>query len=228
VGRDGRPSWITPSFASRIHLTDRLHLEAGRRRHASFAQEDLCQGLANGWQTHGNELGERLSSRLELEERSPLADRRLIEFVLALPETQRWRHDQPKFILRQAMRGLLPESVRQRRTKADFSHSVADTLQASYGGTQLFDSLLTERLGWVDGEEVRALYQRLTALYAQGDERYVYSIWPLWMIVSIELWLRFVMGERRESIHAAEQQTDIGEHTDDEKALHHTTVGGLR
>jgi asparagine synthase (glutamine-hydrolysing) len=227
VRRDGRPSWITPSFASRIHLSDRLRVEASRRRHASFAQEDLCQWLTNGWQSQGNEIGERLSSRLGLEERSPLADRRVIEFALALPETQRWRHDQPKFILRQAMRGLLPESVRQRRTKADFSHPFADTLQA-YGGTQLFDSLVTERLGWVDGEEVRALYRRLTKLYAQGDDRYIHYTWPLWMIVGIELWLTFVMGEGGGSTHAAEQQTDTGEHTHRQKTIHHTTVGGLR
>jgi asparagine synthase (glutamine-hydrolysing) len=227
VGRDGRPSWITPSFASRIHLTDRLHVETRRRRHASFAQEDLCRALTTGWQSHGNELGERFSSRLELEERSPLADRRVIEFALALPETQRWRHDQPKFILRQAMRGLLPESVRQRRTKAEFSHAFADTLQA-YGGTQLFDSLLTERLGWVDGEEVRALYRRLTELYAQGDKRYIHYTWPLWMIVGIELWLTFVMGEREESTHATGQQTDTGEDTRRQETIQHATVGGLR
>jgi asparagine synthase (glutamine-hydrolysing) len=227
VRRDGRPSWITPSFASRIHLTDRLHIEAGRRRHASFAQEDLCRALTNGWQSHGNEVSERLSARLELEERSPLVDRRVIEFALALPETQRWRHDQPKFILRQAMRGLLPESIRQRRTKAEFSHTFADTLQA-YGRTQFFDSLVTERLGWVDGEEVRALHRRLTELYAQGDERYVRYTWPLWMIVGIELWFAFVMGEREGSTYAAEQQTDTGEDTRRQEALHHTTVGGLR
>ncbi len=227
VRRDGRPSWITPSFASRIHLTDRLRIEAGRRHHTSFAQEDLCRALTTGWQSHGYEVSERLSARLELEERSPLADRRVIEFALALPETQRWRHDQPKFILRQAMRGLLPESVRQRRTKAEFSHTFADTLQA-YGGTQFFDSLVTERLGWVDGEKVRALHRRLTELYAQGDERYVRYTWPLWMIVGIELWLTFVMGEREELTHAAEQQTDAGENTHRQEALHHTTVAGLR
>jgi asparagine synthase (glutamine-hydrolysing) len=164
---------------------------------------------------------------MEMEERSPLADRRVIEFALALPETQRWRHDQPKFILRQAMRGLLPESVRQRRTKADFSHTFAETLQA-YDGTQLLDSLVTERLGWVDGEEVRALYRRLTTLYAQGDERYIHHTWPLWMIVGIELWLNFVMGEMEGSTYAAEQQTDTGERTDCEKAIHHSTVAGLR
>jgi hypothetical protein len=48
------------------------------------------------------------------------------------------------------------------------------------------------------------------------------------MIVGIELWLAFVMGEREGSTYAAEQQTDTGEDTHRQEALQHTTVGGLR
>lgn len=189
LGRKGRPQWISPDFARRIALLDRLGIEPGPRRCNTFAQEDLYRILWSGWQAQGNEAGDRALARCGIEQRSPFNDRRIIEFAFAIPEEQRWRHGKPKFLLRQAMNGLLPDSVRNRNTKADFSHIFVQALRTQ-GGARLFESLKTEQLGWVNGEEIRLMYRRMDAYYQAGDQRYTSATWPLWMVYGIELWLR--------------------------------------
>jgi asparagine synthase (glutamine-hydrolysing) len=193
--RDGFPRWMDPHFARRIHLAERIRREAVRRPFASFAQEDVYRSACSGFGAHFSEVEERSASWFGLEQRHPLHDRRLIEFALALPEEQRWRRDQTKFVLRQAMQDLLPATIRQRVTKADFSHVFAEALQAQ-GGDHLFDSLTIASMGWVDGERVREMYRELSQHYATGDGRYTRYIWPLWLAYGVELWFNTVFLKR--------------------------------
>jgi asparagine synthase (glutamine-hydrolysing) len=197
--RDGFPGWMEPDFARRIHLAERIRRgQAVRRRFPTFAQEDLYRTTSSGFGAHFSEVEERSAAWFGLEQRHPLHDRRMIEFALALPEEQRWRRDQPKFILRQAMQGLLPESIRQRLTKADFSHVFAEALHAQ-GGERLFDFLTIASMGWVRGERVREMYREMARLYARGDPGYTKYVWPLWLAYGIELWFNTVFLKRGSS-----------------------------
>jgi len=180
---------VDPQFARRNQLTERLQQEQASRQFSSFAQRDLYRTLTSGWQSHFLEMEERSASWFGIEERHPLNDRRIVEFALALPEEQRWRRDQPKYLLRRALAGLLPEVVRIRRTKADFSHAFAEALK-TLGGESLFNSLAIASMGWVDGAWVRRMYQQMAQLYALGDGGYTRHVWPLWMIFGIELWFK--------------------------------------
>ena len=197
MGRDGYPRWVSPRFAQENHLAERLRRKAVRQNHhSSFAQLDLYNTLNSGWLTHFAEMEDRAASWFGLEERHPLYDRRIVEFALALPEDQRWREDQTKYVLRQALRELLPESVRRRRGKADFSHAFVKALQGPMG-EQLFSSLNIASMGWVDGFRVIEMYRGMMQLYARGDERYIKHVWPLWMVFGIELWFKTVFVNKQ-------------------------------
>lgn len=224
--RDGVPPWLTPQFARHIHLTERLQLETARRFGFSFAQEDIYRTLLSGWQSQGNEMGDRLSARLSMEERSPLNDRRIIEFACAVPAEQHRKREPSKSLLREAMTGLLPESVRQRRTKAEFSHTFAETLRTQ-GGSTLLGSLLTEKLGWVRGEQVRNMYRAMIDLYGKGDSRYTQHIWPLWMIFGIEMWLSAVFDKKGEQGHGTGPTPSPPRHGGKE-AICHPLFSGVR
>jgi hypothetical protein len=189
--RERSPRWINEQLARRIHLAERLGERNTKRRFPSFTQEHIASILTSGWLSQGNELGSRIESWFQLEKRSPFFDLRLIEFALALPEEQRWRRDQPKFVLRQAMQGYVPEMIRRRLTKADFSHVFAEALQA-VGGKRLFGSLAIAQTGWVDGAHVSEMYRQMAQRYAQSDLGYMSYIWKLWMIFGIELWFSTV------------------------------------
>lgn len=192
LGRARAPGWIDGGFARRIRLTERLDPPADRR-FPTVAQEQIYRIATGGTQVHGDEIEERATSRFGIEQRHPFNDRRVLEFALAIPEEQRWRGDQPKFLLRQAMRAILPQTVRQRATKAEFSVLFVKALQAQ-GGGRLFEALATAPLGWLDLAHVRRMYRRMAELYARGDERYTRFVGPLWMIFGIDLWFKTVFS----------------------------------
>lgn len=56
-----------------------------------------------------------------VEVRLPFLDRRVIDFLLAVPARVRFRDGWIKWILRESMRGILPEEVRQRTSLAHFA-----------------------------------------------------------------------------------------------------------
>ena len=89
--------------------------------------------------------------------RYPLADRDLWEFFLSLPVEAKFPDLTPKSILRQAMRGRLPDEILDRRDKTVFDEHVLDTVPWDRMSQLLSDSdyrmpgidyrLLLERLG---------------------------------------------------------------------------------
>lgn len=187
LGRTGFARWVHPDLARRTKLADRLRAHEGRQGFPTYAQDDIYRAGTCGWGSQGSELFDLTLSRFGLEGRHPFLDSRVVGFALAVPEDQRWRGGETKFVLRQAMRGLIPETVRRRSTKADFSHVFAQALEA-LGGQRRFESLAVAALGWVDPNEVRRMYGRMNALLAKGDAGYASLVWPLWMILAIDIW----------------------------------------
>ncbi len=60
---------------------------------------------------------DRTSMAVSLEARVPLLDRRIVEFSFSLPESIRLPANEPKGLLREAYRGILPNEILDRRKK---------------------------------------------------------------------------------------------------------------
>ena len=110
---DRVPSWIEPGFGRRTSIAERLYMHrtwAAPRGHkfAHRVSADL-QELTH-WLPRGP-----ASSTLEF--RHPFLYRPLVEFGLTLPASMRARPGAPKWVLREAMRGILPEAIRARPGK---------------------------------------------------------------------------------------------------------------
>jgi len=181
LGRDV-PPWIAPAFARRVALADRLRRLPAPRPFPTLAQQAIAAQLTSAWSALEYELLSRLEGALSMEGRSPFNDRRLVEFALALPEAQRWRGAETKFVLRTATRGLLPEPVRQRASKADFSYLYPETF-ARERADQVVAALRLVADGYLDGPATATLHRR-----ARGGD--VASFNPTWMIVGCEHWYR--------------------------------------
>jgi asparagine synthase (glutamine-hydrolysing) len=190
------PSWIPAEFARRTALADRLRRAPAPHRLPSASRYDVRQAYSDPWSVVISEMYERASVESGLEDRHPFFDVRLVEFVAALPDDQRWKNGRTKHVLRQAMKGLLPESVRTRPDKAEFSSVFVDALSA-IGGESFFTDLAIARLGWVEGSEVVARYRRMLARLAARDPYYGDDAWVLWMIAGLETWRRSVEKEAR-------------------------------
>ena len=195
LNRSRVPPWIEPSFAVRTRLSGRLRHELPAPSFPTLAQKDLYEVLASGWRIHALEMEDRAAAAFGIEQRHPFCDRRLLEFALALPEDQRWRGSQTKYVLRRAMSSVLPESVCQRRTKAEFSPVFLKTF-AMNGGRSLFHALPIATEGWVKQEAVDQKYSDMEAEHRAGNHRYTRHTCPLWMIFGINLWFEAMFGGR--------------------------------
>ncbi len=101
TGPAGRPEW----------LTERAWRSCGRLPGRLFRAEQLAHPLI----AHACALETSHASRACIEVRRPYRDRRLIEFALSLPAHLLYRNGWTKYVLREAMRGILPDPVRRRR-----------------------------------------------------------------------------------------------------------------
>ena len=170
---------------------DRLSARQPWPRCRSFAQQLLYQGYSSGWLSYALEMDARWTAGFRLEGRSPLLDRRILEFAFAIPDNQRFRPGVSKFVLRNSMRGILPERIRRRSSKADLTELHPMALIA-LGGERLFDRLNVVKNGWVDGVAVRRLYRSMAEAFSRRDPSYMENVLELWNIFAVELWLNVV------------------------------------
>jgi len=194
---DGVPVWIPSEFARRTALPDRLRSDPAPDRLPSFARYDALQQYRSGLDTLINEASERASAAEGIEDRYPFLDRRLVEFLLALPEEQRWQRGTTKYVLRRALRGRLPESVLRRTDKADFSRLFTDAI-VTLGGEAFYNDLVLARMGWLDRDAVVALYRRMRSRVSQGWTAFSADAWSLWAIAGVEIWARSLTQEGRD------------------------------
>ncbi len=67
---------------------------------------------------------------LGIEFRHPFFDLRVVEFLLSLPSEFKYSNGSTKRLLRNAMKDILPESVRTRQTKATFNETLMQQMKA--------------------------------------------------------------------------------------------------
>ncbi|MGC4024062.1 MAG: asparagine synthase-related protein [Mesorhizobium sp.] len=97
-----------------------------------------CLGrlVANGF-----EILDKAAARQGVEPRYPFWDKDLVMFCLALPSEWKLRDGWPRYVLRKAMAGILPESVCWRNSKMDFRGNLARGLVVHH------DALINDVLG---------------------------------------------------------------------------------
>jgi asparagine synthase (glutamine-hydrolysing) len=107
------PEWLQPDFAKRIGLGERLaELQRGLRLTEHPIHPVGYAALSEGYWSGVLEDEDAAWLGVPLDRRAPFLDRRLLEFLLRVPPLP-WCME--KELLREAMRGLLPEHVRTRR-----------------------------------------------------------------------------------------------------------------
>lgn len=179
------PGWIRAEFARRINLADRLRADPTGGQPLRSSQAWLRMLLEHGGRVHGTELEDRTAASFRVEQRHPFTNRKIIELSFHLPENQRLRRDH-KVILRNAMEGMLPEVVRQRRDKAEFSETLFRALAQTRAKIAYEPG--SGESGWIDRSRVQIMRKEMEQLHSDGDKDYILRVWPLWMVWAIDLW----------------------------------------
>ena len=180
----GQHPGLHPDFIKRTSLQERFVYHPGEQRFARPGQWARYQSLTLNVFSQGAAAVRKAYNRRGLELETPYWDRRLIEFAMALPADQLGRPGVDRWVHRNAMMGLLPEPVRQRRHRTNFLPLMAKGLFTKE--KQTVRRILTNP-EIVRRQMVRADWIEETLRGAQLSS----PDWSLlWRCISLELWLK--------------------------------------
>lgn len=120
---DPNPSYLNADFVRRTNLLERVrsNMATMARQEKLPARERHRLGMTSPLYPYILELADATAAGSGVEVRYPFFDRRLMEFCLSLPATQKLRDGWTRWVLRRAMEGILPLEVQWRKQKADLS-----------------------------------------------------------------------------------------------------------
>jgi asparagine synthase (glutamine-hydrolysing) len=191
-GQLSRTPVLRPEFARRIALDDRLRAAAMRpgSRSLEGTRREHWQQLAFGRLPGILETLAVSAGGAGVDARDPFLDRRLVEFCLALPASQKIRNGQTRMVARHALRDVLPPEIGERRGKAPIDLMLGAAL-AAYGRERLAGLLDAARdvlAPYVTPEVIQRARERYLTRGAHADER------RAWQLAVLTLWLRRAAG----------------------------------
>ncbi len=185
-------SLFSPKLCSQLEQTSPyagMHRYFDAHESASLLQRLLYADL----KTYLHELlmkQDQMSMAASIESRVPFLDHKLVEFSTALPDRLKLRGRTTKYVLREAMKGLLPESILN-RSKMGFPTPLGRWFQSEFR-PMLDEFVVGDRAiarGLFQPDFLRRLVQEHTAGSVDHTER-------LWTLVNFEMWQRqFLDGE---------------------------------
>jgi len=192
---DGAPAWLTRSARRRLRRSD--DLDGWKRLDGPRWWAFAAHGISSGIESTGVfEHQRRRAAMAGLEARHPMLDLDLVELSLRQPPE---RTLDPRFsrpVLREAMAGLLPDSVRLRPQKALFESLIVSAMRGpdAAGIEEILTSPDAEVGAYVDRE------QMVATLF--GTERVINAepfrwMWQVWRLLTAEVWLRSLAAGNR-------------------------------
>lgn len=134
---------------------------------------------------------DRNSMRYSIEGRVPFLDFTLIRYLFSLPDSAIIQSGWNKYILREAMKGKLPELIRSRRNKIGFTTpEKAWFLRMKNKIYSLFLSESFQSRPYFNGKAVLALFQQF--IEGKYDDTLLF-----WRLMNAELWLREFIDEKK-------------------------------
>jgi asparagine synthase (glutamine-hydrolysing) len=186
--RASAPAWLAPQLVGGLsesdeHSSDWKRLD-GPRWWAWLAW-NVTRG---GGPTLIYEQARRRAAAVGLQARHPLADVEVIELMLRVPPELSFDPRLNRPLLREAVRGLLPEKVRTRPTKSGFDILFHEAL----AGPELPAARSLLGAGARIGEYVDVALLRSTLLESPPSAGRDREAWAtrIWRLVSAECWLR--------------------------------------
>ena len=148
---------------------------------------------------------DQMSMSASIESRVPFLDHVLVEFAARLPDRLKLRGFTTKRILREAIRGLLPDEILSRR-KMGFPVPFAQWTRHRWQPVVrdvLLDRRTRER-GFIDASAV----ERFLDAHREGTVNGADAIWAL---MNFELWFRtFIDGEGVQTLPSAPRTIESG------------------
>jgi asparagine synthase (glutamine-hydrolysing) len=182
------PSYLEPdSFNIVNSFFERLDRESsGKDNLARMAYSDLKLRLPELLLMRVDKIGMSTS----LEARVPFLDHKLIEFSMDIPEEFKVRGNNPKHLLKKAVRGLIPDAIIDRK-KMGFGAPMAEWMRGPFG-VRARDSILNSPvIGMLNLDKAFIFQICEEHISARND----YAVW-IWVLFNLVEWHRYWIEER--------------------------------
>ena len=160
-----------------------------------YGSKDMQEMLINHFEyklEHLLKWGERNASAFSMTSRMPFLDYKFVEYAIALEDNVKVKNGYTKFILRDVMKGIMPENVRLRVDKKGFSVPQDEWFKSDKFQDLIFGILNSEsfrKRGYIIPEEAINLYKR----HLSGEINVSKDIWK-W--INLEIWFRYYIDKK--------------------------------
>ncbi len=181
-----RPPWLRTEFLTRTRTDPAVaHDAVPPPGWVGFARRERFRLVLMPLHMRGMVWSERTNAAYGLGFVDPWSDRRLAEFVLAIPQAVLNRPGElRKRLVREAMRDIMPEELRRNATKIVPMPLFDRALRRDRVDIvrDLVTDMEADRRGYLDGAALRTHYEEILA----GGRPHV----TLWWALTLEMWLR--------------------------------------
>lgn len=193
------PAWYSSEFAERLNLRARMFSPIDVFGFQLPSDRDQAIGFLSAV---GDVARDRRQEGFFFEATYPYLHRPLVEFMQAIPPEERALPDQSRLLMRSALKGILPETILNRRDKGIGTEAFYRNVAREWPRIRaiLEHSQVCER-GYVDSTQLQLAFNRArNGLEPRAAE--------LAKTLSLELWLRSVEYHKRFERRTTTMKTD--------------------
>jgi asparagine synthase (glutamine-hydrolysing) len=180
--------WFADDFITRARSSSDAPARFDQRFHSVQAKTIYLQARS-AYHVQSMEWNNKAAAIAGHDHAFPFLDRDLIALLIAMPGTMQNRGGVPRAVLREGLRGVLPDPIRARTWKADFSGAVNTGVARDFQAIAAYltrDSQAVAR-GYFDAGRLGPEVARLGAAPTRDD---CSDSWNLADAFGFELWLR--------------------------------------
>ena len=174
--------YINPDFGEEIGLRHKLEvMDEGQR----VSRDHMLEALEDGFLQYLMEAADHIAGAFSVEVSHPFFDKRVIEFSLSLPSDLRLRHGYSRWIIRESLKGILPEGIRMRGGKANLGSNFDQRLLSVDGDVLRYLASDDHHPVWkyVRIAKFREMIECIESDPSKSDSM------PLWAVANLALWL---------------------------------------
>lgn len=193
---------VNHKFASRIELSKRIL--AWRKVKPYMGQEEKARhynNISSGLCSLALEEMDKFMAARSIEPRYPFWDKRLVEYCLSLPTEQKLNLGWNRVVMRRGMNDTIPEIVRWRASKTDFSPSLINGLRLlddkCFSRTIEINKVVLQK--YIDIEYAEAVYEEFISKDCENAND---KAKKFWLIFALASWLNPKVVSRTREVSA--------------------------
>jgi asparagine synthase (glutamine-hydrolysing) len=178
--------FANPAFLARLSYSQRRQALQPPLSPPQSEREHQWRTLTSGLMVLPLEIVGSLSAIHKVETRHPFLDKRLVEYCLALPSSQKLNQGWSRVVMRRGMEGILPPAIQWRGSKGSSTAVFFHGLQKY--DRPLLDEIVSKDFNWIE-DYIDLAYSR--KYYSTVMDGKCQEVAALWFVITLALWFRY-------------------------------------